>query len=249
MCRLRHHDCREAMWSIKNGDSTPVRLSEQHVMDCSHRDNVDYFDINYKNIGCSGGYLDEYFKFMVEQGVIDYSVYPLPYSATDQPCVHDAADVKFKGINNGRHTSKTVSGIVSLLERGPLVIAITAGGTTFNRYKTGVLNTEDGCPESVGLNHAVTVVGYGSYQVEEQLNPPIQSCNKDKTKRDCTGAGEFWSQGQCCTEISSMTVDKNYYLVQNSWSSNYGDGGFVRFNAQDGNGICGMNRWVTYLNV
>ena len=27
--------CAEGRWSIKNGNATPVRLSEQHAMDCS----------------------------------------------------------------------------------------------------------------------------------------------------------------------------------------------------------------------
>ena len=65
----------------------------------------------------------------------------------------------------------------------------------FQHYKSGILDSDD-C--GTNLDHAVSVVGYGS-------------------------------EG-----------DKDYYIVRNSWSASWGEEGYIRIAAIDGEGICGI---------
>ena len=69
--------CVEARWSIKNSNATPVRLSEQHAMDCSK--NLG----DYGNLGCRGGWPWAQYDFMVDYGVVNYDTYPIPYKERD----------------------------------------------------------------------------------------------------------------------------------------------------------------------
>jgi hypothetical protein len=38
----------------------------------------------------------------------------------------------------------------------------------------------------------------------------------------------------------------NYYIVKNSWGSDWGESGYVRIGMADGSGICGINQNVAY---
>lgn len=168
--------------------------------------------------------------------------------------MHDDADVAFKGTySSGEINSTTIAQNLSWLDDGPITLGITAGSAAFSYFKSGVLETEDGCPESSGLNHAVALVGYGTYTKTETLGGSTTTTCLTKNKRDCTGSNEFWVYGLCCFETTTAgttsNVEKGYYIVQNSWGTGYGDNGFIRFEANEGNGICGMNRAVSYMNV
>jgi len=84
----------------------------------------------------------------------------------------------------------------------------------------------------VPINHAVTIVGYS----EGSSSKTVRKCSvndwwvgcKDETEE---GSGEKDAQG-----------DINYWKIQNSWGKNWGDNGFIKFEIQDGNGVCGINR-------
>ena len=41
--------------------------------------------------------------------------------------------------------------------------------------------------------------------------------------------------------------DKNYWKLQNSWGSHWGDNGFIKFEIQDGDGVCRINNSYYFL--
>jgi hypothetical protein len=48
---------------------------------------------------------------------------------------------------------------------------------------------------------------------------------------------------------SSLDVATPYWIVQNSWGSDWGDQGYVYIEITDGDGICGINMDVTFPNL
>lgn len=52
----------------------------------------------------------------------------------------------------------------------------------------------------------------------------------------------------CCKEklvrpetSETLTFDQEYWLVQNSWGTGWGDNGYVKIGVEDGVGVSGMN--------
>jgi len=41
----------------------------------------------------------------------------------------------------------------------------------------------------------------------------------------------------------------NYWLVKNSWGTSWGEAGYIKIAAVDGNGICGIQMGPLYLSV
>jgi len=89
-----------------------------------------------------------------------------------------------------------------------LTIAVDAGGSVFQYYKSGVIGKNDGC--GTNLNHAVVLVGYseeddGSDDGDDGNNPdPVEECKVKKwwhtckqkdvrlQKKDANGNHNYW---------------------------------------------------------
>ena len=109
----------------------------------------------------------------------------------------------------------------------PVTIAISASATGFRFYKKGVLLADD-CTSNV--NHAVVVVGFTSGKAEPKCKVT------DWWISDCTSAETIDSAG-----------DANYWKVQNSWGTGWGDQGFIKMEISGGKGTCGMNSYSDWV--
>ena len=179
-----------------------VTMSEQMLVDCDTYDS-----------GCNGGLMENTFTWLKENGGImtdeDY-----PYTGYKGSCKSDPSkyvDMKITGYKKLGSSSSTWSPVDEdeikefLYETGPLAVALNAN--PLQTYTGGVLDkTSSQCPTS-GMNHAVTMVGYGH----------------------------------------ADDVDKDYWIIKNSWGKSWGEKGYFRI--RRGNGTCGINCYITTATV
>jgi hypothetical protein len=48
--------------------------------------------------------------------------------------------------------------------------------------------------------------------------------------------------------LADVNGHTNYWKVQNSWGSRWGDEGFILIEIKDGDGVCGINKVVQYVD-
>uniref|UniRef100_A0A0N4ZFG6 Cathepsin L-like n=1 Tax=Parastrongyloides trichosuri TaxID=131310 RepID=A0A0N4ZFG6_PARTI len=130
-----------------------ISLSEQNILDCLGYD------------GCQGGWMNNVFNFIKnEHGIDKESEYP--YVGKTTTCKFNISQVGAtdKGyynipVNDEEALKKAVAFV------GPISIAIDVNHSSFMNYKSGIWS-EEKCSSS-RLNHAVLIVGYGSYGNED----------------------------------------------------------------------------------
>jgi len=136
----------EGAHEIANGNL--VSLSEQQFVDC---DKVDS--------GCSGGLMDNAFKFAEANAICTEGSYP--YKGTGGTCASSSCTV---GLPRGSVTgfkdvsSDSEQAMMSAIAQQPVSIAIEADKSVFQLYKSGVLSSTCG----TNLDHGVLAVGYGT---------------------------------------------------------------------------------------
>lgn len=121
-------------------------LAEQQLVDCDSLDG-----------GCNGGWMDNAFKYFETRGPVSDKEYK--YTARGGSCEAE----KFKSVvevtafNDISQNEDEIQKV--LVENGPLSIACNASPWMF--YSGGVLRpTKESCNPS-GINHGITLVGYG----------------------------------------------------------------------------------------
>jgi cathepsin L len=136
----------EGIVQIRHGHLTS--LSEQQLMDCS---------FSYGNLGCSGGLMDNAFKYVQANGLCTEAAYP--YTARDGTCKATSCtmsvDSKITGYKDVTHTENALGASVDVQ---PVSIAIEADQSGFQMYKSGVFCGVCG----TNLDHGVLAVGYGT---------------------------------------------------------------------------------------
>ncbi|XP_061823916.1 cathepsin L.1 [Nerophis lumbriciformis] len=128
-----------------------VSLSEQQLVDCSG---------DFGNMGCSGGLMDNAFKYIQKNGGIDTEV-SYPYEAEDSKCRFNPDNIGatctgYVDVKKGdeRDLRKAVATV------GPVSVAIDASHESFQLYDSGLYD-EPQCSTSM-LDHGVLAVGYGT---------------------------------------------------------------------------------------
>ncbi|KAG9446422.1 hypothetical protein H6P81_012550 [Aristolochia fimbriata] len=141
----------EGINQIKTGDLVP--LSEQQLVDCDPR-----------NGGCNGGFMDEAFQFIVENGGISSETL-YPYSGFDNHCDPAKRDMKMVVIDGYEDVPKNnEEALINAVSHQPVSVAIDAGSMDFMFYQEGLFTGSCG----TFLNHGVTVVGYGETKEQNQ---------------------------------------------------------------------------------
>jgi len=135
--------CVEGIVEIRHGHLTS--LSEQQLMDCS---------TSYGNQGCSGGLMDNAFKYVEAHGLCTEASYPYKgVQGTCKTCTM-STDSKITSYKDVTHTENALGAAV---DGQPISVAIEADQSGFQLYKSGVFNGVCG----KNLDHGVLVVGYG----------------------------------------------------------------------------------------
>ena len=144
----------EGLYYAKKG--VMKTFSEQMLVDCDTSDS-----------GCNGGLMQYAFTWLKKNGIMLDSDYP--YTGTKGTCRSDKSkyvDMTVSGYKKLGSSWSTWSAVDEdeikefLYETGPLAIALNAD--PLQTYTSGILDkTSSQCPSS-GINHAVTLVGYGA---------------------------------------------------------------------------------------
>lgn len=128
-------------------------LSTQYLVDC-----------NTENAGCSGGWMETAYEFLLTHGIMSDGNYPYisGYFPKKNNCpLHNMANpiiqlLNYTFINYNTFDTKTVELFMKnyVLTTGPLSIAVDA--TNFATYISGIYGL---CSSQISLNHAVQIVG------------------------------------------------------------------------------------------
>lgn len=136
----------EAQHLIQKG--TLETYSEQQLIDCDS-----------SNKGCVGGVMSKAYEYLKTEGLMKSSDYGYTGSNDDE-CLYDIEKEKVR-VKNWQFAPKDENEIKALLiEKGPLAAAVNATPLIF--YTSGVFDPWfDAIACFGGVNHAVTIVGYG----------------------------------------------------------------------------------------
>ena len=143
----------EGLYYAKKG--VMKTFSEQMLVDCDTSDS-----------GCNGGLMQYAFTWLKKNGIMLDSDYP--YTGTKGTCKSDKSkyvDMSVTGYKKLGSSWSTWSAVDEdeikefLYETGPLAIALNASPLHF--YTGGIVDRTSSQCSTTGINHAVTMVGYG----------------------------------------------------------------------------------------
>jgi C1A family cysteine protease len=135
-----------------------VELSEQNLVDCSW---IFHGISEGSNNGCYGGYPNTAFRYVAHNKGID-TEFSYPYSGLDTACSFNrsAVGAKITGYKVLPQNETVMAAVVANV--GPLNVAIKVVSSFFS-YRSGVYDDPDCVASSSNdLDHAITVVGYGT---------------------------------------------------------------------------------------
>ena len=192
----------ESQYALFSGNL--VSLSEQQVIDCS---------TDFGNEGCSGGGLiHQVFKYIKAAGGLD-SQESYPFSQQESICrfTRENVTAKVSGfVAVQSHDEAVLKDAVANV--GPIAAAMDAGSEYFQFYSRGIFDHDVDCQrDKQHLNHAVTVVGYGSDYADNM---------RDTNDRNGSTSYDYW-------------------IVKNSWGVQWGDSGYIKV-ARNRDNLCGI---------
>ncbi|KAF7121418.1 hypothetical protein RHSIM_Rhsim13G0190400 [Rhododendron simsii] len=137
----------EGITKIKTGNL--LSLSEQELVDC---------DVQGENQGCNGGFMDAAFEFIKQnQGLTTEANYP--YMGEDGTCKSENSYEPAAMITGYEDVStNSEQALLQAVANQPVSVAIDSSSGDFHFYNSGVYSGTCG----TRLDHAVTVVGYGT---------------------------------------------------------------------------------------
>jgi cathepsin F len=137
----------EGLNVIKSGKM--VQFSEQQLVDCDKKDS-----------GCDGGLMENAFDYLKQAGGIEQQS-DYPYHAKRETCHFNSTEVVLKVTGSVIKADMDENEMKDMLANtGPLAIALNAD--ILMLYNDGVIEASAADCDPAGLNHGVTLVGYGS---------------------------------------------------------------------------------------
>ena len=129
---------------------TLIPLAEQQLVDCDHNGDQ----------GCNGGLMENAFAYLKSAGGImgqaDYK-----YTAREGTCRFKKTSVKVVVTGFVKPSSDDETALATFLGKtGPLAVALNAEPLQY--YDGGIFNPDESECDPQGIDHAVTMVGYGS---------------------------------------------------------------------------------------
>ena len=153
-----------------------------------------------------------------------------------------------------------VDDILEKLETHPLSIALDASSNAFSYYDSGVVTFADCGRNNYQLNHAVVVVGYtqsGNDDSDDDDNDNDDGNDNDDDDNTPAPVGDckvtkWWHSCEESVEnrhLQDTAGNDNYFKVQNSWGTGWGDDGFILLSIENGgNGTCGMYNVMEWVD-
>jgi hypothetical protein len=180
-------------------------------------------------------------------------------TGSEGDCKHDASKTVGK-VKNWGQIYDSVTDVKAKVMKQPLTVAVDAGSSTFQFYRSGVIKQADGCGTS--LNHAIVMVGYTDAddgdnpspnpdpnpdpQPDPQPDPPqpepLEDCDVTKWWHTCEPVAENSRR-----HLADASGHNNYWKLENSWGVGWGDGGFLRIEISGGEGACGVNSVIEWV--
>jgi cathepsin F len=140
----------EGLHGLKTGQF--VQYSEQQLIEC---DNLD--------LGCVGGTMGRTFQYLMNNGGIELlSDYPDLGKKNEKKCKFDPSKVALSitGFDVYSFLNDENDIKAYLVNTGPLAVALNASALQF--YAGGVIDADAASCDPLVLNHAATLVGYGT---------------------------------------------------------------------------------------
>ncbi|XP_021728546.1 zingipain-2-like [Chenopodium quinoa] len=134
----------EGLNKIKTGQL--ISLSEQELLDC------------VKDYGCGGGEMTKSFTFIQQnKGISTEAEYP--YQDTQSQCQARTLGSNAVTIDGFQRVPNDESALMKAVSQQPVAVCIDIHGIDFRHYSNSIYNGDCGRDN---INHAVTVVGYGT---------------------------------------------------------------------------------------
>ena len=200
------------------------------------------FGEDYGLYGCGGGWMVNAWYFQYKNGAMKNSDYAYTSGTTkvESQCAHNSAKIVGKTKNWG--DIDDIPSAKAKLATHPLSIAVDADGP-FMWYTGGVLTADAGC--GTGINHAVVVVGY----TEADSNPTPDPDPEPQPQGNCNVHKWWHSCDAPARRLADSNGNSNYWKIQNSWGTGWGDQGFILIEITEGVGICAMNSYMQWVEM
>jgi len=128
-----------------------VSLSEQNLIDCS---------VAEGNHGCNGGLMDYAFEYVIKNHGVDTEASYRYTTSGPNACKFSSANIGATIASYTDIPAGSESALESAVNSRPVSVAIDAGHSSFQLYKSGVYY-EPAC-SSRNLDHGVLAIGYGT---------------------------------------------------------------------------------------
>lgn len=148
----------ESMFAIEK-NTKPEKLSVQYLVDCDDG-----------NFGCGGGWMLDAYEFTRRNGIVKEEDYPLKYQIAKKKCQKVDGKEKFYNLDQNEEDNISNERLKKLVSIRPVGVAMYSNPKCLMSYKSGILKEKDckcSFEKTATVNHAVTVVGYGDVENNE----------------------------------------------------------------------------------